>query len=71
MNGAKNCLAVFGKGINQVEDGPRSLTVKTRCGLVQEQKKLRFRCEFNSDSETFTLFNVETYLMSIFLPEIE
>lgn len=37
-----------------------NLRVKTRRGLVEEQKKLGLCCEFNTDSQKLTLFNIET-----------
>lgn len=55
------------KCINQVKDRPRCLTVEAGGGLVQEQKKLRLRCEFNANGETFALFNVETCRESVTL----
>lgn len=60
MDRAEDGLAVCGELLKEVEDGPGGLTVKTGGWFVQEEKELGFRCQLDSNGQSFALFDVET-----------
>jgi hypothetical protein len=60
VDGAENSLAVLGQGVNEIENGPGSLRIKTGSGLIEEQKQLGLGSKLDTDSQTLTLLDVET-----------
>ena len=53
---AKNSLSVVSKCPEEAHDTPSALRVQSGGRLVQEQKKLRLRCELDSDRQSLPLF---------------
>lgn len=63
MNSAENGLSVLSQGVDEIKDGPRSLTIKTGGRLVEEQKQLGFGGQFDTDGKALALFDVQTCIM--------
>lgn len=60
MNGAKDGLAVLGQSVDEVQDRPGGLGVKTGGRLVQEQKQLGFGSKLDTDGQALALLDIET-----------
>jgi len=61
VNSAENGLTGLGKLLHQIADSPGGLRVETGGRFVQEEKELRLSSKLNTDSQTLTLLNVETF----------
>jgi hypothetical protein len=61
VDGAKNSLAILLQLVQEIQNSPGGLRVQSRGGLVQEEKKSRLSSQFDTDSETLSLFDVETF----------
>lgn len=59
MDGADDALAVVCELSEELYDLERRLTIETRSRLVQEQEH-RLRYEFDTDRDTFALFDTKT-----------
>jgi hypothetical protein len=49
------------KLFEEIQNVPRGLRVQTRSRLVEEKQQLRLGDQFDSNGETLSLFDVETY----------
>ena len=60
MNRAKDGLSIRSELSEEFADRPGGLTVQARRWFVEEEKELRLRGKFDTDSKSFALLDVET-----------
>lgn len=64
VNGAEDSLAGGSELAEELKDIPGCLRVEAGGGLVKEEQKIGLGDEFNTDSQTLSLFDVETWKIS-------
>jgi hypothetical protein len=61
VDSAQDGLTMVRKLFEEIQNVPRGLRVQTRSRLVEEKQQLGLGDQFDSNSETLSLFDVETY----------
>ena len=61
VDGTEDRLAGLGQLLEEVQDGPRGLGVQARGGLIDKEQKGRLSGQFDTDSKTLPLLDVEAF----------
>lgn len=60
VDGTQDGLSALGEFLKKIKDSPACLRIQTRGRLVDEQQQRRLRGQFDTDSQSLTLLDVET-----------